>query len=290
MTAGSEPFGERVERLWSSSRWERTKALAPRYALISACAILSLAGLKEIVVGDPPGAARARAAEGGDPAMRQFATSFARAYLTYEATDPEAREAALGSFVPEYLSADAGFEPARGHQAVLWAEVAQDQEAIAGGRIITVAAQTDRDPGPLYLAVPVRRLASGELALASYPAYVGAPAVARAVSEPLRDSVEDPELAAMTERVAANYLAGALENLRADLAPKAAVSLPSITLELDAVEELVWADAPDGEAVLATVSARGQGSGAYSLTYEIGVVKRGGRWYARWIEVIPTSR
>ena len=289
-TNGSEPFGERVERLRSSSRWELAKARAPRWALISACAILSLAGLKEIVVGDPSRAARMGAPEGGDPAMRQFATAFARAYLTYDAGAAEAREAALGSFVPEYLSADAGFEPARGRQAVLWAEVAQDQEAIAGGRIITVAAQTDRDPDPLYLAVPVRRLASGELVLASFPAYVGAPAVALAVSEPLRDPVDDAELAAMAERVAANYLAGAIENLRADLAPQATVSLPPVALELDAVDELVWADAPGGEAVLATLSAIDRGSGAYSLTYEIGVIKRGGRWYARWIEVIPTSR
>jgi hypothetical protein len=289
--AEAETLGGRVERLRSSARLERAKALGPRYALIGACAVLALAGLKEIVIGDPAVPGRSGSGVPSDPAMEEFAVSFARAYLSYDASDPESRDAALRPYLPDYLGPDGGFDPQGGRQAMLWAEVAQNQEAIAGGRIITVAAQTDRLATPTYLAVPVRRLRSGELVLAGYPALVGAPAVARSVSEPLHESVEDPELQAMAERVVSNYLAGQLENLRADLAPGAEVSLPAERLTLSSVDGLVWADrADEGEAVLATVSAAEAGSGAYSLTYEIGVTRRGGRWYARWIEVVPTGR
>lgn len=288
---GLPPVGERIERLRSSARLERAKALAPRYALIGACALLSLAGLKEIAIGDPTVAGRTGSSAAVDPAAEQFAVAFARAYLSYDASDPQAREQALAPYVPEYLSADAGFEPERGEQAVLWAEVAQNQEAIAGGRIITVAAQTDALPTPTHLAVPVRRLRSGELVLAGYPALVGAPAVAQSVSEPVRESVDDAELAAMSERVVSNYLGGQIENLRADLAAGTEVSLPARTLGLASVDELVWADQADGTgAVLATVTAADPDSGSYSLTYELGVERRGGRWYARWIEVVPTAR
>jgi hypothetical protein len=291
MEAGGGQIGERVERLRSSARLERAKALAPRYALIGVCALLSLAGLKEIAIGDPTTTGGRGPGGAVDPAMEQLAISFARAYLTYDASDPESREAALEPFIPDYLSPDGGFDPRRGRQAVLWAEVAQNQEAIAGGRIITVAAQTDRLPSPTYLAVPLRRLRTGALALADYPALVGAPAVARSVSEPLHESVEEAELVAMCGRVVSNYLSGQLENLRADLAPGAEVSLPAQTLALGSVDELVWADrAEAGEAVLATVSAIDPESGGYSLTYEIGVERLGGRWYARWIEVVPTAR
>jgi hypothetical protein len=95
----------------------------------------------------------------------------------------------------------------------------------------------------------------------------------------------------MSERVVSNYLGGQMQNLRADLAPRAEVTLPSEALSLVSLDELVWADrAEGGEAVLATVSAIDPQSGGYSLTYEIGVERLGGRWYARWIEVIPTAR
>jgi Conjugative transposon protein TcpC len=291
MRASEVELAGRVERLRRSARVERAKALAPRYALIGACALLGLAGLKEIAIGDPTVSGGRGRGAAGDPAMVQFAVSFARTYLTYDASDPERREAALRRYLPEYLTPDGGFDPQTGRQAVLWAEVAQNQEAIAGGRIITVAAQTDRLPTPTYLAVPMRRLRSGELVLAGYPALVGAPAVARSVSEPLHESVEDPELQAMTERVVSNYLAGQLQNLRADLARGNVVTFPVERLELSSLDQLVWADrAEGGEAVLATVSAGEAGVGSYSLTYEIGVTRQGGRWYARWIEVIPTGR
>jgi hypothetical protein len=107
----------------------------------------------------------------------------------------------------------------------------------------------------------------------------------------VRAAVEDPELAAMSERVVSNYLAGQMQNLRADLAPGADVTLPAQTLTLGSVDELVWADsAESGEAVLATLTASDPLVGSYSLTYEIGVTRRGGRWYARWIEVVPSAR
>jgi hypothetical protein len=285
----AEALAERVERLRGSARLERWKALAPRYALIGLCAILSVAGLKEIVVGEGAPVVRRGGAASGQLAMNQFALGFARLYLSYDASRPAARERALAGYVPEHLEIAAGFSPRRGSQRVLWAEVAQNQEAIGGGRVITVAAQTDRHPTPLYLAVPVRRLRSGALAMTDFPAFVGPPLATTSAGAPIRERVGDDALVAMVERALGNYLGRAQSNLAADLLPDAKVSLPTAPLEVVSVDQILWARGDGGGAVLAQLEAREPGVGSYLLTYEVGVERRGGRWYARWIEVVPTA-
>ena len=88
-------------------------------------------------------------------------------------TTPPTRPRASGPSPPSSparLDAGAGFTPASGSQRVLWAEVASDQPALAGGRVITVAAAVSSQRLPLYLAVSVRHDRGQPLALLGYPA------------------------------------------------------------------------------------------------------------------------
>jgi len=283
-------ISDRIERARRSSRAERLRARGPRYVFVGAVAVLALVGLRELVVGHPVPAAPKPPLGAQDVAMEGFATEFARAYLTYDGQDLESREDRLASFVPTYLGPDAGFTPAGGSQLVLWAHAAQNQEAIAGGRIVTVAVQTDTHSAPVYLAVPVERQGGKELTLAGYPSFVGPPAAATAVDEPTYEKVVDPALEEMAIRVVTNYLSRSAANLQADLSQDAAVSLPTAPLQLSSASEVVWADGPNGAAVLVSVEASDEAGGAYSLVYELGVANQGERWYAQWIEVVPDAR
>ena len=69
----------------------------------------------------------------------------------------------------------------------------------------------------------------------------------------------------------ANYLAGDAENLSADLAGAATVTLPTVPLRLRALEQLDWVSGNGGGAVLATVDATDARGGYYTLRYEVGV-------------------
>jgi hypothetical protein len=93
-----------------------------------------------------------------------------------------------------------------------------------------------------YLAVPVERGERGLLAVATYPALVGAPATDRDIAAPAEREVDDPELRTVSERAVRNYLAGERRDLAADLADGATVSLPAMRLRVDAVESITWAD------------------------------------------------
>jgi hypothetical protein len=259
---------------------------APRYLFIGALAITSLVGLRELVAPARPTAPDPPSAVTVDQAADDFAVQFARAYLSYDARRPGLRERALRPFLPEDLDVDAGFVPRSGSEAVLWAQVAQNQAAAGGGRVIVVALTTDADPRPTYLAVPVERRGDGALALAGYPSFVGAPAIALTGLRE-RPEVDDPAVVAVSRRVVANYLAGERANLEADLDPEAAVSLPQTRLRVSAVDEVAWAHGVGSGAVLVTVEAVGAG-GAYTLTYEVGIARRAGRPLATYVETVPT--
>lgn len=198
-----------------SARLERLLARVPRYLFSGLVVVLSLLGVRELVFAaqsQAPGAAGPVA----DVAAEDFAQRFARAYLTYDVSRPAARERALGELVPDELPGDAGLA-LRGSQEVLWTEVAQNQEAIAGGRVIVVEAGVSTQEAALYLAVPVGRDAAGALELTGYPSLVGPPIVGRG-ERPEREEIEDGEILAVARRVVANYLAGERVNLAADLA------------------------------------------------------------------------
>ncbi len=247
---------------------------------------------------DPPRAtvpaALLRRAPAQDLAAEGFATLFARAYLTWEAQDPEARERALAPFVGPGIDAGAGLQPPAGGdrsqigQRVQWTQVVQAREPLPGQHVYTVAAQTDT-AGLLYLTVSVLHPARGGLALAGYPAFVGAPA-----SGPAQTSVQgrlrqvaDSELATVVERALRNYLAGSASELAADLAPGARVSLPGAGLALQSLQSLQWA--PGTGAVLAVVQAQDQRGALYTLAYELDVARAQGRWEIAAIQMDPDT-
>ncbi len=207
---------------------------------------------------------------------------FVRRYLTWGARG-DASEA-LAGFTGGRIEAGAGFAaPPGGVQHVLWAEAVQAREAAPGEHLYTVAAETDA-AGLLYVAVRVQRTGAG-LRLDGYPAFVGPPAsVAPASASSLRE-VEDAALEAVVARALRNYLAGAAGELAADLAPGAQVSLPALSLTLDAIERLTWA--PGGRAVVAVVQAQDARGARYTLQYELGVAREQGRWEITAVETNP---
>ncbi|MBS1895435.1 MAG: conjugal transfer protein [Actinobacteria bacterium] len=260
-------------RIGASARLGRAKARAPRYAFLALVLILCLAGLRSIFVPPSDAPVGARTGPPTDYAEQNFALAFARAYLSYDAARPEEREAALRPFVGEGIEAGAGFTPPdHGSQDVSWADVAQVQRPLAGGTAITVAAQLSDAEEPVYLSVPVERGGGGAIFLAGYPSFVGAPLQSAAqIAGRAGQPVSDEAVTALVKRALGNYLAGDAEDLSADLAGAATVTLPGAGLELGGVEELDWVDGEGGGAVLATVSATDLRGGTYTLRYEVGV-------------------
>lgn len=278
---------ERVERLRRSARTRRLAARSVRYLAIGAIAILTVAGLRAAVApAEPPPSPTPPSTE--DPAAESYALRLARAYLSYDAARPGARERELAGLLPEELGPDGGFVPRRGSRDVLWAEIAESAPLGAGERSVVVAAITDAAPEPLHLALRLRRTSAGALQLLDYPAIVGAPAVARGPL-PERAELEDPALAEVARRVVANYLAGEPANLRADLLPGASVSLPAIELGVREVLELAWAGAPERSPVAVTVEAVGADGATYTLSYRLGIERRRGRPLVSFIETVPTD-
>jgi hypothetical protein len=279
----------RVTAATVTFRAARWRARAPRYLALGLIAVLSALGLRTLIAPDHPALAPRKPPAPRDAASEDFALQFARAYLTYDAARPGARQAELAAFVPHDLDPDAGLTPDHGSQHVLWAEVASNQTALAGGRVITIAAQTDTHPQPLYLAVTVRHDPGHPIALVGYPSLVGAPTVAADSPPPARGTVDDAAVTQVATRVVRNYLAGQAQDLAADLTGDAAVTLPTIALTVQSVDQVVWTGAgPSSGAVLATVTATDAVATTYRLTYELGIAYRE-RPYVDFIEVVPTD-
>jgi hypothetical protein len=263
----------------------------PRYVLYALALAGSLASARFAL--DPPRATLPAALlsrpAAEDLAAQGFATLFARAYLTWEAQYPEAREHALAPFVGSGMDSGAGLQPPPGsEQRVQWTQVVQEREPQSGEHVYTVAAQTDA-AGLLYLTVSVLRTAGAGLALAGYPAFVGPPASGPAQTDAggrLRE-VSDPELSTVVERALRNYLAGSPSELAADLASGARVSLPGIELALRSLQSLQWA--PGAGAVLALVQAQDERGAQYALAYELDVLRAQGRWEISAIQMDPDA-
>jgi hypothetical protein len=261
----------------------------PRY-LLQGLALVGLLASARFVIA-PPRPVIARAGTPGpaslDRAAEGFATLFARRYLTWDSRDPETHRLALAPFVGASMEVEAGLQPPeRGEQQVLWTQVVQAREAASGEHLYTVAVQTD-SAGLLYLAVAVVREADGALALAGYPAFVGAPvSTVSAVVGHLRE-VEDPTLQTVVTRALRNYLGRAESELAADLAADAHVSLPGIALSMQSLDGLYWS--PDDRSVLATVRAYDERGAHYTLTYELDVLSSAGRWEISAIQMNPDT-
>ena len=277
-SAKSVPAGRaRFASLRSSARYGRLRARVPRYAFLAAVLVLCLAGLHSIL---SPAAQSAPAEESAPPldfAEQSFSLAFAHAYLTYDAGRPEEREAALEPFAGSGFEVGAGFTPPQaGTQRVQWTNVAQVQRPLAGGVIITVAAKLSTATKPVYLSVPVNRSRGGAIYLAAYPSFVGPPLTsARPASREGGEPVQEGEVSALIKRALANYLAGDAENLSADLADAATVTLPTNPLRLQGVSQLDWVSGNGGGAVLAIVDATDSRGGDYTLRYEVGVRRVG---------------
>lgn len=222
-----------------------------------------------------------------DRAAEGYASLFARRYLTWDAAEPLASQRALASFVGPGMEPGAGFQPpGRGEQQVEWDEVVQEREPASGEHVYTVAAQTDT-AGLLYLTVSVIRGEDGGLALAGYPALVGAPASGPAQAPVHMREVGDPALATVVERALRNYLNSSPGELAADLTSGARVSLPGLALSLESVQRLDWS--PDGRSVMAVVQAQDARDAQYTLAYELDVANRQGRWEVSAIQMDPDA-
>lgn len=222
---------------------------------------------------------------GPDRAAEGYAVLFARRYLTWDAARPQSSDRALESFSGTGMTSGAGMSlPAEGSQAVEWAEVVQGRESEPGTHVYTVAVQI-AGQGLAYLAVSVVRGADGSLALSRYPAFVGAPASSGARIADGGVAVADPALAAVLDRALRNYMAGSTEDLDADLAVGARVSVPGLPLTLESVQRLGWSR--DRRSVVATVQARDERGARHTLDYEVDVAEVGERWEVSAIEMDP---
>ncbi|HLH15449.1 MAG TPA: conjugal transfer protein [Solirubrobacteraceae bacterium] len=262
----------------------RLRRELPRYAIL----LLALAGLASsarfaIAPPRPIATASPREPAPADRAAEAYAVLFARRYLTWNSAEPQESARALEPFLGSGMEPDAGVQlPTDGAQRVEWAEPVQAREPVAGEHVYTVAAQTDS--GLLYVTVPVARV-DGALALAGYPAFVGAPASEPAfVPAHLREVTEHP-LAVVVQRALRNYLASSASELAADLTAGAQVSLPPQQLTLESMQRLQWA--PVGASVIATVQAQDEHGVRYTLAYELDVAREQGRWEISAIQTDP---
>jgi hypothetical protein len=261
---------------------------APRWLFLATCLAGLLASARFAIAPPRPVEPRARVSSiAPDLAASGYATLFARRYLTWEAARPAASSLALSSMAGAALEPDAGLTlPSSGEQRVLWAEVVQERTPAVGRHVYTVAAQTDT-AGLVYLTVPVARDRDGRLALAGYPAFVGAPAAAPARIAAAGSEVEQARLATVVERALRNYLAASTEELSADLVVGARVAVPAASLTLLSISRLDWST--DRRSVLATVRARDARGAEYTLDYEADVEEVHGRWELSAIQVDPTA-
>lgn len=268
------------------ARMTRRRARMPSRIAIGALLVLAAVGVKATVAPRTASvtAAAAPATAERDITTQGFAQAFARAYLSWDARDPEQHQRQVTPFLSGSLDGDGGLQvPAHGRQQVLWSTAIEDQPEARRDRVITVAVQTTREL--LYLAVPVHRTDRGFLVVRQYPSLVGPPVSDPAVAPAEEPDVTDDGLRAVAQRAITNYLAGERTNLLADLDAGAVVSLPTATLEVRSVRAITQA-APGRVAV--EVSAADATGTQWTLRYELAVVHRD-RWYVRRIQTAPIA-
>src|SRR3954468_12277667 len=140
-----------------------------------------------------------------------FAEAFARAYLTWDAADPESHERSVARYTSQALDPGAGVRlPRVGRQRVLWTRTVAD-EPRSHERLITVAAETSRQTVDLIVAVA--RDPRGMLFISRYPAIVAQSAADPAADPVDEQPVEDSTLLAVVRRAVRNFVSGQ----RADL-------------------------------------------------------------------------
>lgn len=269
----------------------RARARAPKGALFVFVAFFVLLGLRVALAGPPKAAPVSHQVDplvGAQVDATGFAQGFARAYLSFDSAAPDLHQRALAPYIAGLDDPDAGFAvPSHGGRSVVWTAAVRAVQATPDTTLVTVAVAYGSDPRLDYLAVPVTRLRSGQLAVASLPGLVGPPLLAARYQAPLGDDVEDAQLSAVVRRALSNYLAGARQNLAADLDRGAQVSLPPRPLRLEGLSSLTWLRAG---VVVATVTAQDAQRLSFSLRYELAVVKRD-RWFvSAFNPPVPTTK
>ncbi|HWT94851.1 MAG TPA: conjugal transfer protein [Solirubrobacteraceae bacterium] len=259
----------------------RAAARAPRVVAVTALAVLSLSGLKGLIATPvPPPAPTTLAAESTGSAAT-FAESFARAYLTVDPSRAERWSTAVAAFAPTGFGALE--QPSRRAMRVRWTAVVDWSRVSPRRVVVTVVADTS--VGLLHLAIAVDRSAAGALQVGAAPALVGGPIVNRDARPTVEREVDDEALRAVAGRVVKNYLARERDDLAADLAPGAVVSLPDLRLRVASLDGVTWS----GRRVAVAVTARGRGGLRLALRYELVVVRRGGRWLVRTVHTNPVA-
>ena len=269
----------------------RARARAPKAVLFVFVAFFVALGLRVALAGPPKAPPVPRQADplvGAQVDATGFAQGFARAYLSYDSATPELHQQALAPYIAGLDDADAGFAvPDHGRRSVVWTGAVSALRSGPNTTLVTVAAAYDRSARLDYLAVPVTRLGSGPLAVASLPALVGPPPLAARYQAPQGDDVADAQLGAVVKRALSNYLAGARQNLAADLDRGVKLTLPPRPLALEDVSSLTWLRAG---VVAATVAVRDAQHLSFSLRYGLAVVKRD-RWFVRALNpAVPTTK
>lgn len=252
------------------------RARSPRATFMVVCAVLSLLGLRSLTAARPAAsvAAPARVIAAPDG----FAEGFARAYLTSPGSEQQ-RDAALKVYGYAADSDPGGPVTRRS----LWTAAVADQAGSRGDRVVTVLADDGRNRW--YLAVTVATDRAGRRYVPVAPALVGAPAVPPRPVSPAELEVDDPSLRQVVSRMVRHYLAGDASDLAADLAPRAAVTLPPAASRAVEVGLVTWVSRPTRVAVAVTIA--GLGGTQLALRYELQVVRVGGRWLVRSVQVNP---
>jgi hypothetical protein len=193
-----------------------------------------------------------------DDAARAFAADFARAYLSFTPSDPEASAKAIQAFVSPELASSISPQTAEHAkaQSVSSVSVARITRLDDEQALVTVAAAVNGSTR--YLTVPVARDAHGGLVVSELPSFTAPPAratVAAAATEAVpaaeRAAIED-----VTSRYLRAYVGGDAGVLKY-LAPAGTqVAALAQKLELVDVDSLALAAPPQGGERLVLASAR----------------------------------
>jgi hypothetical protein len=230
-------------------------------------------------------ASRPASAPWPDDDARAFAADFARAYLSYSPTRPDASSKAVQAFAsPELADSIApeydGRAPAQMVAAVM---VARTVALDARHALITVAATIDGAEAARYLTVSVARDAAGGLVVSDLPSFAAAPGRAsleQSATEPV-PVAERAAIEPVVSRFLRAYLAGDASGLEYLVPAGVRIAAPALGYELVDVTSLsLAAPAPGRErVVLVAVRARdGQGGRVFSLLYRLRLVRLD-RWY-----------
>ena len=259
----------------------RLRARLPRLAVMTLALVLCAAGARSLLSPQPAAPSRPASKALAPVEVEGFAERFARVYLAPE-DDRGGRARQLAALTSPDVDLGAG-ALTTGKAGVAWSAVVSTHRT--GPRRMTVVVEVGDRGGVIDLAIPVAWDGEGRMIVPAAPALVGPPLTATDTTAEAERDVEDAQLQAACERVVRNYLAGDGQDLQADLAPGARVSLPGLRLRVQRVNEITWASA--SRVALSVDAARAHGD-SVALRYELSVTRSAGRWLVTSVVVNPT--